>query len=284
MNAIKIKIIFTLSLLIISSNSWSQIYKAGDTFSTYFDIIPDTLINYYYSPAGSSEDYYFDVNADTQYDFKLNATYIPSMGFTNKIIFIYSMNPNSYVKFGRYDSVFNNYDSAWWVTKIAKPLQYGDTINSAISEWDSTYLFLTDNSFLTGVSKLVSDWISTNDEFIGIKYQNTTDTIYGWIRVNCPNLDSLYIKEYSVGSLSTSIQDLEFGNINIYPNPSKDYLKIIIPERAIIDILNITGQITKSLLYDNNATSIDIRDLSSGFYFIRIKTKNNIEIKKIIKE
>jgi len=108
MKSIKIKLVFTLFLIIIGFNSKSQIYKAGDMLSTYVNINPDTLINYTCSPAGSTEDYYIDVNGDSQNDFQIEAhcnTYMAGTA-SDEYIDIISLNPNSYIRFGRIDSSY----------------------------------------------------------------------------------------------------------------------------------------------------------------------------------
>jgi hypothetical protein len=73
-------------------------------------------------------------------------------------------------------------------------------------------------------------------------------------------------------------------NISVFPNPSIDIIKLIIPEKATIEILNINGQTIKTILSNSESTSIDIVDLYSGVYIVRVKTDKEIATKKFIKE
>ncbi|MEI6853159.1 MAG: T9SS type A sorting domain-containing protein, partial [Bacteroidota bacterium] len=262
----RIKLVLIVFSLLIYFKSESQIYKAGDTFSTYIDMIPDTLINYSCINHYSTESYYFDVNQDLQNDFELKAVCSVSPGFSNQYIAITSLNPNSYIKFGQVDSAYNNYLAYWMKAKVAKPLFYGDTINSLVATWDSTTLYLYYYYYTAGSSIMAADWISTNDEYIGIKYRNTTDTLYGWIRVNCPNSSACLLKDYSIGSIITSIPVFESVAFNIYPNPTTDYLVIETQKNSLIEILNIEGQILKTINDTDIKTRIDLKDLSSGLY------------------
>jgi uncharacterized repeat protein (TIGR03803 family) len=74
------------------------------------------------------------------------------------------------------------------------------------------------------------------------------------------------------------------NQFTIYPNPSKDYITIIVPEKATIEILNIQGLIIKTINNNDIKTKIDIRNLVSGVYILRAKTNNEIVTKSFIKE
>jgi hypothetical protein len=73
-------------------------------------------------------------------------------------------------------------------------------------------------------------------------------------------------------------------NISIFPNPSSDNTTIEAPKKSTIEILNIEGQIIKSISADENHTTIDISSFASGMYFVKIKSKEGIAVKKFVKE
>ena len=267
------KILFIFFILPTLINA--QIYKAGTQFSNYIDIIPDTLINYScpYSPL---ESYNIDVNADSQNDFEISAKCIDALGGGGKRINITPLNAHSYTRFGRYDSIYDNYVLYWRVTKVAKPLYSGDTINSATAKWDSLGLSLTNNSWGLGGSINIYDWVSTNDLYIGIKYQDVSSVIYGWLRVNLPGNNKCFLKDYSfsVCSLCVGIREYNLRNIKIYPNPSSTSLHIESDqffENSEIEIINSLGQLILKLPYAN---SIDVAQLSTGFYSLKIVSQN----------
>lgn len=73
------------------------------------------------------------------------------------------------------------------------------------------------------------------------------------------------------------------NNFTIYPNPATDLIKIennMGYEINKINMLDVRGNIIKQ--FSDGITELDIKDLSSGFYFVRIEGKNEIWVEKII--
>jgi len=59
------------------------------------------------------------------------------------------------------------------------------------------------------------------------------------------------------------------NGIQVYPNPATDYFNIEASQKGEIEILNIEGQIIKSIAAGGNKTIIDISALAKGIYFVR---------------
>ena len=70
----------------------------------------------------------------------------------------------------------------------------------------------------------------------------------------------------------------------IYPNPVTDYFFIETLQKSEIEISNIEEQIIKRLTVNDNLTTVDLSNLSSGVYIIKAKTEKGIAIKKFIKQ
>jgi hypothetical protein len=71
----------------------------------------------------------------------------------------------------------------------------------------------------------------------------------------------------------------------IYPVPANNSLTVEnIPPHAVIQILNIQGQLIKTLVANDGKTNIDISNLARGVYIVEAKTENVIEVKKFVKE
>ena len=67
----------------------------------------------------------------------------------------------------------------------------------------------------------------------------------------------------------------------VFPNPTMDYINILSPESHNAEIFNAAGQ----KLISTNKNKIDIRFISNGNYFLKIKdTSNNIKTFTIIKK
>ena len=84
----------------------------------------------------------------------------------------------------------------------------------------------------------------------------------------------------SSATLTITDDDL-LDSIRVFPNPTMDYINILSPESHNVEIFNAAGQ----KLISTNKNKIDIRFISNGNYFLKIKdTNNNIKTFTIIKK
>ena len=74
------------------------------------------------------------------------------------------------------------------------------------------------------------------------------------------------------------------NSVNIFPNPAGDIIQIKAPQRSEIEILNIEGQILKTIYNDDIQQTIDLSKLSSGVYLLKAKTDKGVAIKKFIRK
>lgn len=87
------------------------------------------------------------------------------------------------------------------------------------------------------------------------------------------------------------LSDFYFNNISIYPNPSSDVLtiayhhNITIDEIELLDAKGISKKVlNKQALHMQEAgnISIDLKDIASGVYFIKIKSGGLSLVKKVV--
>ena len=84
----------------------------------------------------------------------------------------------------------------------------------------------------------------------------------------------------SSATLTITDDDL-LDSIRVFPNPTMDYINILSPESHNVEIFNCAGQ----KLISTNKNRIDIRFISNGNYFLKIKdASNNIKTFTIIKK
>ena len=96
------------------------------------------------------------------------------------------------------------------------------------------------------------------------------------------NNSSEYYTLFEVDRI-TSINLLNNSDINIYPNPTNDFI-IIENEKnnsMNFELSNLSGDIIKKGVV-NNFQKIDLSNLSSGIYFIKLQIENEFIIEKII--
>ena len=77
----------------------------------------------------------------------------------------------------------------------------------------------------------------------------------------------------------------EESNVELFPNPVKDILKIKLPNASTgnIVIFNVLGENVLSGDLSSRTMQIDLSELKSGVYLVRIQTENQSTIKKIVK-
>jgi len=120
-----------------------------------------------------------------------------------------------------------------------------------------------------GTDSIVVSWSGVGVAFIQVVASDTcgSDTLIKYVTV-----------------VIDAINEFSTSEVSVFPNPSVDNIIIFIPEKATIEIFNINGQIIKSICSISKSTTVDLTDLSSGVYIVRVKTDKEIVTKKIIKE
>lgn len=72
-------------------------------------------------------------------------------------------------------------------------------------------------------------------------------------------------------------------NLNIFPNPTKDILNITASEKiSTVNIINMMGQIVKSVSVNANNANINVDDLSAGVYSVVVNSDNAQSTLKLI--
>jgi hypothetical protein len=261
--------------------------SAGTPLSGYTDINPDTLLNYVATPF-TNETYSVNMVGDATMDVGFTARGAVSSGGSSAYINITSLNPNVYIAFGRWDSVFVPGSSSWNVTKVAKPLSMGDQLTAGNISWDNSVLYLTDHSGSGGGNKNVNDWIG-GDKYIGVKYMNGSAATYGWIRVSCISEDSCYVKDFSAGSVASGIRGNQGNIFYIYPNPVITTLYVYPASGSLNDKIDLR-------LYDllgknidvpynvkNNHIEISFENMVQGYYLLQYTIGDTTHSQRIIK-
>lgn len=94
--------------------------------------------------------------------------------------------------------------------------------------------------------------------------------------------------------LTVNIVDATAGissnNLNhfvLYPNPAKDQLNIKNTNNHneySLQIINITGQIVSTHLISNSKSSISLKHINKGIYFVKVSSKGYTKLFKLVKE
>jgi hypothetical protein len=290
--------------------------NSGDIFLVKYDTSGNIL--WAKSAGGTGEDDAYSVAVDA-----LENTYLTGVFGSSTIIFnsttLTNANTGNFDIFlAKYDAGGNlqwaksgggaNQDEAFSVAVDASgnPCITG-SFNSNTLSFDPTTLMNTDTNgtydiFLTKYSSngnvlwslnaegTSNDWarsvaVDTYGNIYVTGYFKSPTLISGSFNLTNSNNGS-NSNDIFLAKLSNVTGISELGNssgISVFPNPSSDYITIDIPEKATIEIINIEGQIIKSISAKGNNATIDISGLPSGMYFVTVKTGKGIEVRKFIK-
>ncbi|WP_394759703.1 T9SS type A sorting domain-containing protein [Flavobacterium sp.] len=125
-----------------------------------------------------------------------------------------------------------------------------------------------------------------------ISYSFVNTITYGYYRVNFTNLcgpqSTFQVAEVQIYANTLSLSDsVELNDFTFFPNPIQNFLtirnikKIPLTE---IQVSDLTGKIVKSfeLNNSNDNQQLDLNNIASGMYIMKIKSNNKIFLKKIL--
>lgn len=130
-------------------------------------------------------------------------------------------------------------------------------------------------------------WCTDSEEEIEFKLFDAYDDInYGFINYSIYEEECLSIT-YEVVK-DTTLSNIEFNfnedSVKVYPNPFINNLKIesISIDLEVVLIYSLSGELLYNELYSED--SLKLNNISSGVYFVKLISKDNIEIiKRIVK-
>ncbi len=144
-----------------------------------------------------------------------------------------------------------------------------------------------------------SDHTSFNQNgYMGIypfeDYQNYSPYIHGANDLIGPSVNSFEMSQrytqMNVACVATlavldteSVSENNMNNVNLFPNPAQNTLTLTNVYEGIseVQIINSIGQIVKEFSFEST-TTVNISDLTSGVYFVKVLGDNNITKKLVV--
>lgn len=146
--------------------------------------------------------------------------------------------------------------------------QFFQTKALTLNAWNSINIPLT---YFTGLGLNVSDVFQ-----IKLVGSSTNKTVF---------VDNIYF----YNNLSIGVAKIEVSEANVFPNPSSDNVTIVTGNsslESIIEITNSIGQVVYSAIIPQgqDAKLVNVSNLSSGVYNVKIQNSESQIVKKLIKE
>lgn len=132
---------------------------------------------------------------------------------------------------------------------------------------------------------------ATNDGYVVFKIKTKPTLVLGDTFTNNANIYFDYnfpitTNTYTTTVAALSTQDYDFGNyFTLYPNPAKNVLNIQAKQGLTINSIEIYNQLGQIVIATTNAlNTIDVSNLASGTYFVKINTEKGSANAKFVKE
>lgn len=132
---------------------------------------------------------------------------------------------------------------------------------------------------------------ATNDGYVAFKIKTLPSLVLGDTFTNNANIYFDYnfpitTNTYTTTVAALSTQDFDFGTyFTLYPNPANDVLNIQTKQNLPVNSIEVYNQLGQVVLAVTNAVnSIDVADLASGTYFVKINTEKGSANSKFVKD
>ena len=150
------------------------------------------------------------------------------------------------------------------------------------------YTYLIDEPFKL-VGTFYVGWEQSTEDLLNIGLdKNNVSNSYMFYNIGSGWNQSSYFGSWmirpvlSMKPLVSSVDYVSFDT-KIYPNPVDTYCFVKTSENnCIINVFSVHGVMQKQIFSKNSLTKLDLKDFSSGIYFIEILQNNKREYKKII--
>lgn len=150
-----------------------------------------------------------------------------------------------------------------------------------------------DGSFNTGVSlaenaDVKSGFIDTNDDlYIGGSFTSSSDFDPGPSVVSFtadPNFSDAFFGKYMGCLLSGIVQNSISLAVKVFPNPTKNTIIVDIENNNpfLVEVFDIYSQ--KLISHSTSSKQIDLTEIPSGLYFLKVSQNSSSFLTKIIKE
>ena len=270
--------------------------------------IPPTILRLTFNNVPDSVSIYVPCNSKILYEADTlwnKFTHIQEADFTYKI----SVNTNNPLRGSAHATNADCITHQTILTALANPFCEFVEWNDGNTDNPRTVTLTQDTTFTaifntqTGYYEIT---VLSNDSFLGnvsgsgifqegslITLKATREPLYfsrfkEWNDGNTDNPRSIRVTQDSVFTavfinISNNVESINKGILSIYPNPSSTQLTLDNGQEIILEmqIYDVSGKQVKRGRMHDTKQSIDISDLHTGMYFVKVKTEKGVVNRKI---
>lgn len=106
-----------------------------------------------------------------------------------------------------------------------------------------------------------------------------------YVAINCVSNDAfIFCVDDVTLTYTVGINEPLNENVSIYPNPANNILHVTANGYNKMEIINFLGQVVMSENVSNTNFEVNVADLNSGVYFVRLQGENGTITKKFVKK
>lgn len=110
------------------------------------------------------------------------------------------------------------------------------------------------------------------------------DYVFGIHAYSIANQDQLYIDNILIQEVLSTV-DIDNASFSAYPNPVKDVLNLSFTQNiSQVAVYNLLGQQVVVMDMDSNKGQIDMSNMPSGTYLVKVATENAVKTIKVFKQ
>lgn len=138
-------------------------------------------------------------------------------------------------------------------------LHIGDVVSMVSNSNICVQCYQSPAPFIAGCSSSITVPTCPNSVFL---FTVVGCDQYGW-----SNGIGFSVKEFTI---TTSIKESESLDFGMYPNPTSDFVTIKVKNRSNFDVFSMSGQLMMTSMLNSGSNSIDLTNLPTGVYSVRI--------------
>jgi len=180
---------------------------------------------------------------------------------------------------------------SYYLNMRAGVTPWNGTTDGEMGADDLVHVLISEDSGSTWT--ILHTWDSTNTPLAAgsnmpevdlSSYASTVHfALYGESTVTGGDID-FFIADFSVGSTSLGVDDIETLQFSFFPNPVNNILTI--KAQAAIDsitVYNMLGQTVVTSTPNTNNSTVDMSALQTGAYFVQVSINNTLNTVRVIK-